>query len=356
MAVYACNASRCLAPIKSDDGQTLFMVGTQLLREANQVYLLEYEADSDSVQCISTYEHQHEVWDLAPCPHNQSKLFTCYNTGTDMKATLWEAPGGEGGSLQELLTLDSLTSAARRVLWSSDESSDTVLVTEEDSLSTWSLSAGAAQLAARSKQESTLHAKLWSATRSPHSQSDAAALAANQLSLWDLRTMKQTLTVEQAHSMPVRDVEYNPRNANILATVGDDAMLRFWDIRKLDECMMEVPAHSHAIWSVKFSPFHDRLVLTASSDTTAALWTALSQSVDSNSTENIPPSGAQTLGGWGPDKEAVDGLACRVQGHDDSVFGVAWSASDPWCFASLSNDGRVVVSAVPKSEKYKILL
>ena len=36
--------------------------------------------------------------------------------------------------------------------------------------------------------------------------------------------------------------------------------------------------------------------------------------------------------------------------------GVAWSAADPWCFASLSYDGRVVVNRVPGQIKYKILI
>ena len=36
--------------------------------------------------------------------------------------------------------------------------------------------------------------------------------------------------------------------------------------------------------------------------------------------------------------------------------GVAWSAADPWVFASLSYDGRVVVNRVPGQIKYKILI
>ena len=42
--------------------------------------------------------------------------------------------------------------------------------------------------------------------------------------------------------------------------------------------------------------------------------------------------------------------------HEDSVYGLAWSASDPWLLASLSFDGRVALSKVPKNIKYKILI
>ena len=39
-----------------------------------------------------------------------------------------------------------------------------------------------------------------------------------------------------------------------------------------------------------------------------------------------------------------------------SRTGVAWSAADPWMFASLSYDGRIAVNSVPSAVKYKILI
>ena len=39
-----------------------------------------------------------------------------------------------------------------------------------------------------------------------------------------------------------------------------------------------------------------------------------------------------------------------------SVCGVAWSAADPWSFASLEGDGAVALRVVPRAEKYRILL
>jgi len=42
--------------------------------------------------------------------------------------------------------------------------------------------------------------------------------------------------------------------------------------------------------------------------------------------------------------------------HEDSVYMVEWSSVEPWIFASLSYDGRLVINKVPKDEKYKILL
>ena len=52
----------------------------------------------------------------------------------------------------------------------------------------------------------------------------------------------------------------------------------------------------------------------------------------------------------------ADGLVKAFDEHDQSIFGLAWSAADAWIFASLSLDGRAIINHVPPAEKYKILL
>lgn len=42
--------------------------------------------------------------------------------------------------------------------------------------------------------------------------------------------------------------------------------------------------------------------------------------------------------------------------HEDSVYGAEWSPAEPWVFASLSYDGRLLISHVKKSLKYQIML
>jgi WD40 repeat protein len=51
-----------------------------------------------------------------------------------------------------------------------------------------------------------------------------------------------------------------------------------------------------------------------------------------------------------------DGVLATYEEHEDSVYSVEWSSADPWTFASLSYDGRLVISKVPRAEKYMILL
>ena len=52
----------------------------------------------------------------------------------------------------------------------------------------------------------------------------------------------------------------------------------------------------------------------------------------------------------------ADGVIGTYEEHEDSVYAVAWSAADPWLFASLSYDGRLVINRVPRQVKYSILL
>lgn len=52
----------------------------------------------------------------------------------------------------------------------------------------------------------------------------------------------------------------------------------------------------------------------------------------------------------------VDGVIATYEEHEDSVYMADWSSADPWVFASLSYDGRLVINRVPRAEKYKILL
>ena len=50
-----------------------------------------------------------------------------------------------------------------------------------------------------------------------------------------------------------------------------------------------------------------------------------------------------------------DGVIQTFDDHEDSVYVAEWSAADPWTFASLSYDGRLVINQVPRNVKFKIL-
>ena len=51
-----------------------------------------------------------------------------------------------------------------------------------------------------------------------------------------------------------------------------------------------------------------------------------------------------------------DSIIATYEEHEDSVYALEWSSADPWLFASLSYDGRLVINRVPRALKYRILL
>ena len=55
-------------------------------------------------------------------------------------------------------------------------------------------------------------------------------------------------------------------------------------------------------------------------------------------------------------KTEPDRVVKVYEDHEDSVYVAEWSSVEPWVFASLSYDGRLVINKVPKEEKYKIIL
>jgi hypothetical protein len=110
------------------------------------------------------------------------------------------------------------------------------------------------------------------------------------------------------------------------------------------------------VTSVSFNRFHDQLLLTASTDCQVNLQSIVSVS-------SAPVAESQDDGSSKKDSELeeeygkpVDGLVQKYDQHEDSVYSVAWSTADPWIFASLSYDGRLVVNRVPNQHKYKIIL
>ena len=52
----------------------------------------------------------------------------------------------------------------------------------------------------------------------------------------------------------------------------------------------------------------------------------------------------------------ADGQVSLYDEHEESCYAVAWSAADPWVFASASYDGRVAINHVPRNVKYRVIL
>lgn len=235
----------------------------------------------------------------------------------------------------------------------------------ETKQSTWSTAIDPTSSATKASNKLT---KITTIRWSPHSNcSIIAAALGNNVYARDIRCKSSSFAFHlNAHSQQVRDVDFNPNAQYYLATCGDDCEYKFWDVRNPTVPAITMLNHSHWVWSIRYNQFHDQLVLTCSSDSRVNLTrinslasqpfgqmvdpdeSDLSEAGDQNSISN------NTTSNTGQNK-LEDGLICSFEEHEDSVYAAEWSASDPWIFASLSYDGRLVINKVPKKEKFSLL-
>ena len=185
----------------------------------------------------------------------------------------------------------------------------------------------------------------------PHQNSQQfATVNEHHVRGWDVKSMKQMWTFESPGNQVIRCIDFNPNRQYHLVSSGDDAALRFWDIRNPRKPLAVRHDHSHWVWSVKYNQFHDQLVLSSSSDGNVVLsaMTSISSEPlghlvdDENEEEN-------------EDLVSLEDGKIRTYENEDSVYCAEWSATDPWTFASLSYDGRLVINNVPRSIKFRIL-
>lgn len=213
------------------------------------------------------------------------------------------------------------------------------------------------------KSASRLLSKVSSVKWSPHSNASilGVAVGANVIGI-DTRitdSSAQPIWTIPAHNHFVRDADFNPNAQYVLATVGDDCETRIWDVRKPSAPVVSLLSHSHWIWSIRFNQFHDQLLLSCSSDSKVLLTRIASQAsqpfghlIEDSSDEDVIQRRQRSQ----RDEQSLsDKVIAEFEEHEDSVYCAEWSTADPWTFASLSYDGRVVINKVPKSEKMNIL-
>ncbi|CAL5224411.1 g7093 [Coccomyxa viridis] len=335
--------ARAMVAITGEGGHSRWLVGTNALRDENEVVVLDYDPDGETVKVAETHSHPAEIWQLASCPaDNQRMLLSVYSEDGVSGAGLWHIPEGNA-PLQQRAELHVQASRVRALAWH-PERPDSAVTVEERSVVQWRFEGSSAEVTAQStvNVESTLSSGCWD----PHDTNRFTTAGGRDVQLHDLRAMQQSGSISHAHSMPIRDVDFARQQDNLMATAGDDCMFRLWDLRNLEQPLAEHAAHSHWVWQARFNPAHDSLLLTSSSDALVDLWFLPSIGTRGS-------GGKQAAGMRGP---AADGRAQRFSDHEESVYSVAWSIADPWTFASLSYDGRVSVHQVPSQTKYKILI
>ena len=85
--------ARCLVAVEGDTDRNRFVIGSLDLRGGNELYVLEFNEDTNEVACQSAFAHEGEIWHCATCPAPEHAELACTtaSTGSEMRARLWVA-------------------------------------------------------------------------------------------------------------------------------------------------------------------------------------------------------------------------------------------------------------------------
>ncbi|KAF1865383.1 hypothetical protein Lal_00004757 [Lupinus albus] len=320
--------ARCISDVKADTDHTSFLAATLSLKEENEVHLIRLSSSGTELFCEGLFSHPNEIWDLVSCPFDQRIFSTVYSNGESFGAAIWQIPElyGELNSPQ-LERITSLDTHAGKIKWH-----DKLISIDEENLYLWSLDVSKKTAQVQSHDSAGMMHKLYGGTWDPHDMNSVAATCESYVQFWDIRTMKKTSSIECSH---VRSVDYNPKKKHILVTAEHESGIHIWDLRKPKFPIQELPGHTHWTWTVKCNPEYDGLILSAGTDSAVNLWLASSIHDELNESSQTDSP-----------KRRVDPLLKTYSDYEDSIYGLTWSSREPWIFASLSYDGRVVVESV----------
>ncbi|KAL5778337.1 hypothetical protein ACOSP7_011263 [Xanthoceras sorbifolium] len=329
--------ARCISDVKADTDHTSFLTGTLSLKEENEVHLLRLSAGGTELICDGLFSHPNEIWDLCSCPFDQRIFSTVFSTGETYGAAIWQIPELYGQlnspQLERIAALDAHVGKINCIIWWPSGRHDKLVSIGEESIFLWSLDCSKKTAQVQSKESAGMLHYLSGGAWDPHDVSAIAATSVSSVQFWDLRTMKKTNSIDRTH---VRNVDYDTKREHILVTAEDESGIHLWDLRMLKFPIQELPGHTHWTWAVSCNPEYEGLILSAGTDSAVNLWSA-----PTSSNDELPPKSLVEL----PTQRA-DPLLNSYSDYEDSVYGLAWSSRDPWIFASLSYDGRVVVESV----------
>jgi len=368
--------TRALAAVTSETDQVRFLIGTQSLKYENQIHDVLYDEDTNTVS-KAIYKHEKgEIWEVNTAPAEKRLISTCYNeilggNTCQMKGSLWRLPENievSGGGNEDLAANHELELIAelsddasdgnqqnlKCVRWQPGEN-DRLCTVVDSQIVLWDLNNGSVSVHSKISMERKNNPIINGGQWNPHHGCNqfAAAIDTN-IHIWDIRSKACCSSIDGAHGQMIRHMDFNPNKQYYLATCGDDCANKFWDMRNVKQPIVSRVHHSHWVWNVRFNHFHDQLVLTSSSDARVVLSSEISISSEpyGKLIEDVDDSKV----GQESQQKLDDGVISVYNEYEDSVYCVQWSTADPWIFAALSYDGRLVINKVPRSVKYKILL
>ena len=161
--------------------------------------------------------------------------------------------------------------------------------------------------------------------------------------------------VRGGHSHWTTRATYNPSYDQLVLSGGSDGIANLWRISSCSSApLLDLGDEEEENDDIGESSYGEDEDIVEEKDEYAAGeqddWTEDQQSPKSDEGDNKDGNKPRNI-----ESNAHDVRVTRFE-CSDVTADVAWSASDPWVYATLSYDGAIVVHHVPSKEKYKILL
>lgn len=376
---------KALDAVRADTTDSRFILGSCALQQ-NQVNILRFHSELNELGVDATLDHPTgPVGVVCTSPSDKSLVMTAAEHKSN--ATLWRMPFdvvdrtdtlnynpdrdedtdiglmSSGYALEEVLTLEHNGPRLADIVWhdsgmlfdehTSSEAGEVLTLDFGGCLRLWDIGDGSARSIRTEclpmKSQITRPRMAWD----PHNQHAVSVTVGTNVEVLDWRadTSIPSGTVKsfKAHRYGITDINYNPNKPYVLATGGQDGLVKFWDLRSAKAPLLVARGgHSHYVCNVKYNPFHDQLVVSTGTDSVVNLWRV----------STISSAPLLTLDEENPEKSETSAHNVRVARyeHVDSVYGMVWSAADAWVYATVGYDGKVALNHVPSKEKYKILL
>lgn len=270
--------------ILADSEHHRFLVGTCSLQTPNQVHVLVFHEDTNTIELetVIPFEHR-EVYALKSSPYNSSIFaasyvgnaedndraeicITQFNQGS-IEETKDEEIYQKGGANQTLAVLkpcsndEALQSSdlayddpLLSIQWedneaNTDKQAKELLACNSQNVFLWDLNTCGLSRSIACKDLNPKSGFLTEqndckcAKRNPHDNQIVAVAYGRRFEVVDLRAGgKSVLSDAHLHaSQPILDLDFNPIKVNTVATTGMDSYVRFWDLRKMGngKCVME---------------------------------------------------------------------------------------------------------------------
>jgi WD40 repeat protein len=375
--------AKCLEAVKADKVESRFLVGTCSVSDANELTVLRFHSELNELAVDATLDHPSgPVGCLCTNPTDKYLLLSAAEENPTVN--LWRvpqeamdrtdeldySPETDGGGLDpsDVHSLELVTTLPHDadshivdLAWRDDSvaynddygessnaaSGEVLTLDRAGQVTQWDITAAQSirsQIVADPDHQMTPPRVKWD----PHHSYAAAVTAGAQVHLLDWRTDTSiatgTCSIFTAHRYGVTDVDFNPNKPHVVATAGQDGLLKFWDLRNSKKPLLSARGgHSHYAWQVQYNPFHDQLLVSTGTDAVVNLW-------------RVSTISSAPLLTVEDDEGSAPNVRVSRYEHGDSVYGMAWGASDAWIYATVGYDGKVVLNHVPSREKYKILL